>query len=75
MNALQQTIELAFEDRAAITPEQVHDDIRNAILETIDLLDQGKIRIAEKINETWHVNQWIKKAVLLVSYFRKPSIR
>ena len=39
--------------------------IINAICKTIDLLDSGKIRVAEKKNNQWHVNQWIKKAILL----------
>ena len=37
----------------------------NAISKTIDFLDSGKIRVAEKKNEEWIVNQWIKKAILL----------
>ncbi len=37
----------------------------NAISKTIDLLDDGKIRVAEKKNNEWIVNQWIKKAILL----------
>jgi len=39
--------------------------IISAIGKTIDLLDSGKIRVAEKKNNQWHVNQWIKKAILL----------
>ena len=39
--------------------------IINAIGKTIDLLDSGKIRVAEKKNNQWHVNQWIKKTILL----------
>ncbi len=39
--------------------------ILNAINETIELLDSGKIRVAEKKDNHWHVNQWIKKAILL----------
>jgi len=37
----------------------------NAISKTIDLLDSGEIRVAEKKNNKWTVNQWIKKAILL----------
>ena len=37
----------------------------NAISKTIDLLDSGKIRVAEKKNNEWTINQWIKKAILL----------
>ena len=39
--------------------------IINAINKTIDLLDSGKIRVSEKKNNQWLVNQWIKKAILL----------
>ena len=39
--------------------------ILNAITETVELLDSGKIRVAEKKDNQWHVNQWIKKAILL----------
>ena len=37
----------------------------NAISKTIDLLDAGKIRVAEKKNSEWIINQWIKKGILL----------
>ena len=37
----------------------------NSISETIELLDSGKIRVAEKKDKQWYVNQWIKKAILL----------
>ncbi|HCR86004.1 MAG TPA: 2,3,4,5-tetrahydropyridine-2,6-dicarboxylate N-succinyltransferase [Alphaproteobacteria bacterium] len=38
------------------------------ILETLRLLDKGKIKVCEKINGNWQVSQWVKKAILL--YFR-----
>ncbi len=38
---------------------------RGAVSETLTLLDQGQLRVAEKIEGTWHVNQWVKKAILL----------
>ncbi len=41
---------------------------KSAILQAIDLLDSGKVRVAEKIAGEWVVHQWLKKAVLL--YFR-----
>ena len=37
----------------------------NAISKTIDYLDAGKVRVAEKKGGEWVVNQWIKKAILL----------
>jgi 2,3,4,5-tetrahydropyridine-2-carboxylate N-succinyltransferase len=39
--------------------------LREAILESVNLLDRGQLRVAEKIDGQWHVNQWLKKAVLL----------
>ncbi len=37
----------------------------NAISETLNLLDKGKIRVAEKRDKSWVINEWTKKAVLL----------
>ena len=39
--------------------------ILNAISETIELADKGIVRVAEKKNGQWSVNQWVKKAILL----------
>ncbi len=61
----QQIIEQAFESRAAITPRNVETLVRDAVLETIDQLDRGAIRVAEPRDGGWQVNDWIKKAVLL----------
>lgn len=44
------------------------DELKAAVYKTIQLLDKGKIRVAEKIDNQWKVNQWIKQAILL--YFR-----
>jgi len=48
--------------------------IIDAINETIELLDQGKIRVAEKKSGAWIVNQWIKKAILLSFKINKMQI-
>ena len=48
--------------------------IINAINETIELVDQGKIRVAEKRSSKWIVNQWIKKAILLSFKINKMKI-
>jgi len=65
---LQTIIETAYETRAKITPANVKKEIKEAILETINLLDAGKLRVAEKQEGKWMVNQWVKQAVLL--FFR-----
>ena len=68
MQKLQSVIDAAFDDRANLTPKSMPNDIRDAINTAIELLDSGKARVAEKLNGSWHVNEWLKKAVLL--YFR-----
>ena len=63
--ALESAIESAWEDRAAITPE-TGGDTRAAIEATLDALDQGRLRVAERgADGQWQVNEWAKKAVLL----------
>ena len=65
MSDIQNIIEEAFEKRAEITPRNVETLVRDAVNETIDQLDRGEIRVAEKRDGDWVVNEWIKKAVLL----------
>lgn len=65
MQQLQTIIEAAFERRAEITPTNVDVATRDAINQAIELLDSGKMRVAEKINGGWITHQWLKKAVLL----------
>ena len=48
--------------------------ILNAINKTIELLDSGTIRVAEKKNDGWTVNQWIKKGILLSFRVNKMKI-
>ena len=48
--------------------------IIDAIKETIELTDKGKIRVAEKKDSTWVVNQWVKKAILLSFKINKMEI-
>lgn len=65
MNDLQNLIETAFAKRTELTPDTIDTKTKTAILETINLLDSGKLRVAEKINGVWHTHQWLKQAVLL----------
>ena len=66
MNAqLQSTIELAWESRADLTALNAP-AVREAVEETINALNSGKLRVAERqAVGQWTVNQWVKKAVLL----------
>ncbi|MDB2374392.1 2,3,4,5-tetrahydropyridine-2,6-dicarboxylate N-succinyltransferase [Psychrosphaera haliotis] len=65
MSTLQQVIENAFEQRDSITPSTVSAEIKSAVEEALQMLDQGKARVAEKVAGEWVVHQWLKKAVLL----------
>ena len=65
---ISQIIENAFEKRAEINWQSSDDniqEIRCAVNEVIDQLDSGKLKICYKNEEKYHVNQWVKKAILL----------
>ena len=62
---LESAIETAWEARDTITPATTG-EMRDAIEDTLNALDSGSLRVAERqANGDWHVNQWAKKAVLL----------
>jgi len=65
MSDMQQIIEQAFENRAEITPATVEPQVKEAVSEALQMLDSGRLRVAEKKEGDWVVNQWLKKAVLL----------
>lgn len=68
INALETTIEDAFDKRDGVNAE-TGGAIREAVETALDLLDKGEARVATRgADGDWHVNQWLKKAVLL--YFR-----
>lgn len=58
---MKEIIESAWEDRSLLSENET----RQAIFETIELLDKGKLRTAEPIDGGWKVNDWVKKAVIL----------
>ncbi|MDB4213742.1 2,3,4,5-tetrahydropyridine-2,6-dicarboxylate N-succinyltransferase [Octadecabacter sp.] len=62
---LETAIEAAWDARDTITPATTG-ETREAIEDTLNALDSGTLRVAERReNGEWHVNQWAKKAVLL----------
>ena len=62
--ALQSTIDEAWEARDSVSSE-TQGEVRDAVNAALNLMDSGEARVAEKISGNWHVNQWLKKAVLL----------
>ena len=65
MKEFEKIINNAWDNKENIS-ETSDSTIINAIKETINLLDSGKVRVAEKKDGTdWTTNQWVKKAILL----------
>mgnify|MGYP003435991303 CR=1 FL=1 len=62
--ALETAIEAAWEARDGISVT-TKGEVRDAVEATLEALDKGRLRVAEKRGADWHVNQWAKKAVLL----------
>jgi len=62
---LQSAVEQAWEDRARLSPGSAPAKTRRSVARVLDELDQGRLRVAEKLDGAWHTHQWIKKAVLL----------
>jgi 2,3,4,5-tetrahydropyridine-2-carboxylate N-succinyltransferase len=63
---LQAIIDAAWERRADFSPAQAPEDVKQAVNETLNELNSGKLRVAtrEGVGQ-WTVHQWIKKAILL----------
>ena len=64
MTNLQQIIETAFDNRSKINTS-TKGEAREAVTETLNQLDSGELRICEKVDNSWKVNDWAKKAILL----------
>ena len=61
LEELKKLIQEAWENRELLKEKKYQDAVR----ETIDLLDKGKVRVAEKVNGEWVVNEWTKQAILM----------
>ena len=61
---LQAVIDGAWQARESINTETTG-PARDAVSTVLDLLDMGEVRVAERIDGGWHVNEWLKKSVLL----------
>ncbi len=70
---LEATINEAWEQRAALKPHTL-ESLREAVEKVIGELDAGRLRVAEKRNGQWTVNQWLKKAVLLSFRLRDSGV-
>ncbi|MCB0485312.1 MAG: 2,3,4,5-tetrahydropyridine-2,6-dicarboxylate N-succinyltransferase [Flavobacteriaceae bacterium] len=70
MTELQQLIENAWENRELLKKEIT----QSAIREVVNLLDSGKLRVAEPTSNGWQVNEWVKKGVVLYFPIQKMEV-
>jgi 2,3,4,5-tetrahydropyridine-2-carboxylate N-succinyltransferase len=68
MHSLESIINAAYEQRDSLSPNQADRTYQKAVSQVIAALSSGTLRVAEKKGDSWQINQWLKKAVLL--YFR-----
>jgi len=64
LKSFEKIINEAWENKSQVSSKS-NKKLLKTISETIELLDSGKIRVAEKKNNSWITNQWVKKAILL----------
>ena len=76
MSNMQLIIEEAFESRSSINPKSVSNEVKEAIDEAINGLNNGSLRVASREGSTqnWQTHQWLKKAVLLSFRIKDNSI-
>lgn len=65
LNYAKQIIEEAWKIKEKITPELQGQKEHEAVEIALNGLDSGQLRVCDKQGDTWHVNEWLKKAVLL----------
>ena len=63
-NSLQHIIETTFDKKDEINSSTIG-SVHDAVITTLEMLNHGKLRICNKENGGWVVNQWVKKAILL----------
>ncbi|MBE0639614.1 MAG: 2,3,4,5-tetrahydropyridine-2,6-dicarboxylate N-succinyltransferase [Bacteroidales bacterium] len=61
MEELRALIEIAWDYREKLADKRT----QTAIETVIGMLDSGQLRCAEKVDDSWKVNEWVKKAVIL----------
>jgi len=61
LGELERTVSAAFAQRERLKEPAT----REAVEQTIALLDTGRVRVAEKVDGVWRVNAWVKEAILL----------
>jgi 2,3,4,5-tetrahydropyridine-2-carboxylate N-succinyltransferase len=65
MSDLIDIIESGFDQSGRMHDAAEQEQLVDAVQQAITALDEGKLRVAELVDGSWSVNQWLKKAVLL----------
>ena len=71
---LQPVIDDAWERRTSFTAASAPAGVKEAVAQVLAELDEGRLRVAEKVNGDWVTHQWVKKAVLLSFRLRDNEI-
>ncbi|MFW5705573.1 MAG: 2,3,4,5-tetrahydropyridine-2,6-dicarboxylate N-succinyltransferase [Bacteroidota bacterium] len=71
MKELRDIVEHAWADRSLIDRAETVD----AVNKVIELLDKGKLRVAEPVENSWQIHEWVKKAVILYFPMRRMETR
>ena len=71
-NDLKTKIEYLWENQE--TENFTNKSTRDFIFEVLNLLDIGEERIAQKVENNWEINEWLKKAILLSFKVRDSSM-
>ncbi len=67
---IREIIERAWEERELLQDT----DVQEAVFKTVDMLNNGTLRVAEPAGEEWQVNEWVKKAVILYFLLRQMEV-
>jgi 2,3,4,5-tetrahydropyridine-2-carboxylate N-succinyltransferase len=70
MNDIQKLIAAAWDNRELLANTETQDAIRHVIEE----LDKGRLRVAQPNGDTWQVNEWVKKAVVMYFPIQKMKV-
>jgi len=60
--------------KSIIENQEKNQVLQEAVEQTIDLLNQGLVRVCEKKEDQWTVNEWVKKAILLYFKIKKSQL-
>ena len=73
MHPIQTLIEESFENAPTSPLATASPELKSAVMQVIDELDSGRIRVAEKHGDDWVVNQWVKSRAAVVPHPRQRA--